>query len=578
MFKGQNCLLFCFDEQKDFEKQARINISISEKIHEKMKKVTKKYNKVTFSDSTESLSKFRNNEKEGEGGRDFYGHYLSILKIHIFVNMQLHNYFLRKCQPLRIENINLRFFLLNIFETSNDFYKESFKTANINKSLEIQCEIKGDYVDLIPNDYQTLEHIFLIFFFSLISKNLLDNVEVLCELENNEHGKIAKFSLNFFKEKSLITSKKNKPNEVALYLTDKVFESTNLSENALFQKISENLKKYKIYEIALNMILFNLKKLNCMDFQIQDSSSENQIITLVSFVLPIANTTQNNEHNKALSEYEANFFKFNSLKFVQKHSKTSKISFVLEKISNSRNLSETHLELNMKMIKSSEISLRQENSEIKEKLNIFSPNEIDKKRFSEEFLKINKIRVSEEAIPSDKDSNSNFKINRSGFVETKHIKKLKFCSQVMMFSLKLTKDKIIKKYYEENKLQDNNMSYMSNMFNIANVTNMVNLANTANLDNEIQILKDKVFVYFFKGFLRIFLKKLKLKDLIAKILEKNIILFEDEYANTLKNVFSEVLKSDDKVFTSEKIDEELGKINKETNRKSSKLKFNYSFE
>ena len=69
-----------------------------------------------------------------------------------------------------------------------------------------------------------------------------------------------------------------------------------------------------------------------------------------------------------------------------------------------------------------------------------------------------------------------------------------------------------------------------------------------------------------------------MKDLIAKILEKNIILFEDEYANTLKNVFSEVLKSDDKIFTSDKIDEELGKINKSTNRKTSKLKFNYSFE
>ena len=486
-FKGQNCLLFCFDEQKDFEKQARINISVSEKIHEKMKKVVKKYNKVAFSDSTESLSKFRNIEKEVEGVRDFYGHYLSILKIHTFVNMQLHNFFLRRCHPLQIENINLRFFLLNIFETSNEFYKESYKTANINKSLEIQCEIKGDFVDLIPNDYQTLEHIFLIFFFSLISKNLLDNVGVICELENSEHGKLAKFNLNFFKEKSLI-SRKNIPNEVALYLTDKIFESTNLSENALFQKISENLKKYKIYEIALNMILFNLKKLNCRGFQIQDSSSENEIITSVSFVLPIASTKQNNEHNNALSEYEANFFKFNSLKFVQKHSNTSKISFVLEKISKSRNLSETHLELNMKMIKSSEVSSRQENSENKEKMHIFSPNEIDKKR------------ASEEAIQSDRDSNNNLKTERSGFTETKQIRKLKFCNQVMMFDLKLTNDKIIKKYYEENKLQDNNLSNMENMPNMSNMHNLAKMTNIANTDNEIEILNDKVLINFFFSF------------------------------------------------------------------------------
>ena len=436
----------------------KISISLIEKIYEKTKKVIKKYNKITFSDSTESLSKFKNFDKyefeEREKVKDFYGHYLSIFKIHIFVNMQLHNYFLRRSQPIQIENINLRFFLLNIFETSNEFYK----TANINKILEIKCEIRGDFVDLIPNDYQILEHIFLILFFSLISKNLIDKVEMLCELENNENHKILKFNLIFFKEKILIPHKKNIPNECALYLTDKIFESTNLSESALFQKILENLKKYNIYEIALNTILFNLKKINCMDFQIQDLSlenSENQIITSVSFVLPIITsiTRQNSEHNNLnLSEYESNFLKFNSFKFVHKNSFNFKFCFVLDKVQRSQN--ENILEEACNMIKSCDIEKHESNNinHIKEcKFGVLSPN-------SHPNGKTDKKQSVEEFPLSDRE-----KTDRSSVYESKQNKKPKLCNQVMKLSMKMKNEN--KCINEENKLDNSHLDNEINLFN-----------------------------------------------------------------------------------------------------------------
>jgi len=55
---------------------------------------------------------------------------------------------------------------------------------------------------------------------------------------------------------------------------------------------------------------------------------------------------------------------------------------------------------------------------------------------------------------------------------------------------------------------------------------------------------------------------MSLRDLISIILEKNIILFENEYSNALKTVFSEVLASNNELITKELINEELEKIDK----------------
>jgi len=335
--------------------------------------------------------------------------------------MQLHNFFLRKLRLPQIENINLRFFLLDIFENTNDFYKESLKVANINKSLDIQSTIVignvGDSV--IESDFKTLEHIFLVLFFSLISKKLLDHMEILCEIGNEENKNRAKFTINFVKQKSLIQCKKSSPNEVALFLTDKIFESTNLAEDVFYQKMMENLKKYKIYEIGLNMILLELRQLNCKNFQIQDLSSENHLLTSVSFSLPIQMTTHCNQRKKSINEQETNLLKSNSFKFIQPppHARTAQTIFILEKISQKI--------LASNMVKS---------SDHKDGKN--SPPVLDnKKRHSEEFLK---LKNNEDSQVED----SNVDI---------HNKQLKFCCQVMKLNINLKNEEFELNGVEERK-------------------------------------------------------------------------------------------------------------------------------
>lgn len=64
---------------------------------------------------------------------------------------------------------------------------------------------------------------------------------------------------------------------------------------------------------------------------------------------------------------------------------------------------------------------------------------------------------------------------------------------------------------------------------------------------------------------------MSLRELISKILEKNIVLFENEYSNALKSVFTDVLASSKEMITSELVNEELEKIQKKNNNKSNKL-------
>ena len=64
---------------------------------------------------------------------------------------------------------------------------------------------------------------------------------------------------------------------------------------------------------------------------------------------------------------------------------------------------------------------------------------------------------------------------------------------------------------------------------------------------------------------------MSLRELISKILEKNIALFENEYSNALKYVFTDVLASSKGMITSELVNEELEKIQKKNNCRTSKL-------
>ena len=381
-------------------------------MQDKMKKVIKKYNKVSSSETVESLSKFKFQDKPNEleeARKDLYGHYLSIFKIHLFINMQIHGFFLTSPKNTHLENINLRFFLLNIFETSNDFYKHSLKINNINKSLDIQCTIIGSESgeSTIQSDFKALEHIFLILFFSLISESLLDNVEMFCEFSQENFVKI---SINFCKEKSLLQTKKNVANEVVLFMTDKIFELTSLPEDVFFQKISENLKKYKIYEIGLNALLFNLKQLKATNFQIQDQSSENQLVSSVSFFLPILIKNQV-IHNHSPNVNEHNFLKSNSAFRFLEHNKMNKHVFILETFSvkSSRNL------LDFKL------------NDINDK--IFSPlSSENKKQLSEEFMKFEK-KNDDSPVEKEIESIAEFRN-----------KQLKISSQVIKIQISINKE------------------------------------------------------------------------------------------------------------------------------------------
>lgn len=414
-----------------------------------MKKTIKKYYKSSFSEATESFSKFKSFDKpeNEELKKDYYGHYLNILKIHIFLNMQINQYFLKKCQPLHLDYINIRLFLLNILQSSNEFFKESSKTLNIIRTLDVKCEIKGEVIDF-RSDYHTLEHIFLILFFSLISKNLLDHVEMIAEYKNEtDNKKCISFTIEFFKEKGLISQKKNSPNEVALYLTDKIFELHNLPENTLFEKIIENTKKYKIYELCLNLILFNFKKLRCIDFQIQDLSSEKQFITSVSFILPFKNCQKKLEHN--FDAYETNFLKFNSFRFVQKQTNSSNLHFFLENITKAKNSNENSFEHSTEILKSEYIR-------ITDNLNpCFNKKG---RRLSEEIINNEDRNItSEENLTNDREANFKKKNNRTSESKNK-AKKNKHCSKVMEIEWQMKNENL----EEEEKVENKDISFNNN--------------------------------------------------------------------------------------------------------------------
>lgn len=60
---------------------------------------------------------------------------------------------------------------------------------------------------------------------------------------------------------------------------------------------------------------------------------------------------------------------------------------------------------------------------------------------------------------------------------------------------------------------------------------------------------------------------MSLRELISKILEKNIGLFENEYENILKNLTSNIINSRPHLLSVEKIDEELKKLKKSQKKK-----------
>lgn len=445
--KNHNCLAFCLEDQMDYENQLKINSQFFDGFHEKMKKVLRKYMKSTIQEPIDSLSKLKHLERpefeEKKKDHCNYSHLLTSLKIHTFINMQIHHYFcLNRKETLSISKINLKFLLLNIFETINEFYKDQHRNSNLggSKNLDIKCEIHDMNLDYIENNYQILEHIFLVFFFALISKTYLDNAYILFDFDdetNDTKNKMIKFSMSFYKNHFLFNNKKKIANEVAIYLTDKVFETTDLSEQESLQKIKENLKNYTIYEIALNFILYNMKIIGCNDFQIQDLSAKNEILTSISFKIPLkfkGGDAKQMEPEKKFENYESNFFKFSNFKFKYKKIKDSKIISVLE---NCENLSKNDESSKMKtsdvfpMKNSGHFSHKKVDSE-----NDLSPcpksRANKKKRFSEEYIKYDDKK---NVIKFEKEQTN--RIENSFEAEEK---KNFFCPGVMSFSYQLAKN------------------------------------------------------------------------------------------------------------------------------------------
>lgn len=395
----------------DYENQLKINSLFFDEFHEKMKKVFRKYTKSTIQEPVDSLSKLKHLEKpefeEKKKEHNNYSHLLTSLKIHAFINMQIHHYFsLNRKETLNISKINLKFLLLNIFETTNEFYKDQHKNSNLggSRNLDIKCEIHDMNLDYIENNYQILEHIFLVFFFALISKNYLDNANILFDFDdetNDTNNKMIKFSMGFYKNHFLINNKK-KVNEVAIYLTDKVFETTDLSEQECLQKIKENLKNYTIFEVALNFILYNMTRIGCQDFQIQDLSTKNEIFTAISFKIPLkfkGGEAKQMEQQKKFENYESNFFKFSNFKFRYKKIKDSKIISVLENCDNLSKNEETN------RMKTSDVFPMKNSGQFSHK-KVDSENDLSpypnnrKKRFSEEYIKLDEkksIKFEKEA-------------------------------------------------------------------------------------------------------------------------------------------------------------------------------------
>ncbi len=186
--------------------------------------------------------------------------------------------------------------------------------------------------------------------------------------------------------------------------------------------------------MSLNLLLFNLKKLHCIDFQIQDLSSEKQFITSVSFILPIQNCQKKLEHK--FNEYESNFLKFNSFKFVQHQTNNSKFHFVLENILKSRKSNEFSYDFNTtKMIKSENVV----------SVNLVNPYlNLNRKRLSEEIIKDDRNTISEENLTSDRETNfnrNNCKLN--DFKEKQ--KKSNHCSKVLEINWQMKKENLEEK-------------------------------------------------------------------------------------------------------------------------------------
>lgn len=383
--------MICFEDQEDFEKQIQLNNLFFEKTFGKMKKVVKKFKKSLNLESNDSLTRLKINEKnENEEKRlHHYEYLLAILKIHIFFNVQTHQYLSKFKTPIKIEKINLKLLLLNVFELANEFYKDMIKQKAISsKNLDIKCEIR-EKIDFIQNDSQILENVFLVIFFSLISKNYLENVQISFEYEKSRNDKkYVKFFMVFSKDNLLIKHKQNPVNEVALYLTETIFETTNLSENDFAENLFENLKKYTIYEISLNLLLYNIKKMGCIDFQIQDLSDKNQIRTGISFKIPniIATDSQNFLRENKFDDYNISF-KLRTFKFRNKKNSEGKMNnSVLEEVSVLKSTVTESLKLPEQM----------KQSETGQRKKIYSSESInDLKKFKEEENEILEPEINE---------------------------------------------------------------------------------------------------------------------------------------------------------------------------------------
>lgn len=273
-------MLLTVESDQDLQNLMKINNNLSKFNFSKIKKTMKKFLLQTREENC--LENDASNCAENKihpSDKVFHFLKLNLAEIHLKIIRDMGRIFsfenfvnLKECQ--------IKVLLINVFEKVYFFNETHSQKNNPNQTLNICSKISSNAPEIILCNKDSLEQLLTVLFLSIISKNLLDDINFMVEKKEPE---LLKITITMKKIDIVNLNAANSNDELYEYLYSLIFELNNLDEKEVYRKIKINQQKYTIYERGLNMIPFYLSSLNCLDFKLTKNSENTSVLIEITF-------------------------------------------------------------------------------------------------------------------------------------------------------------------------------------------------------------------------------------------------------------------------------------------------------
>lgn len=295
-------MLLTVESDQNLQSLMKINNNLSKFNFSKIKKTLKKFLLQTkLENCLENDISNCGENKIYQSDKVFHFLKLNLAEIHLKIIRDMGRIFSFE-NFVDLKEFQIKVLLITVFEKVYFFNETHSQKNNPNQTLNICSKISSNVPEFISCNKDSFEQLLTVLFLSIISKNLLDDINFMVEKKEPE---LLKISITMKKIDIVNINAANSNEELYEYLYTLIFELDNLDEKEVYKKIKRNQEKYTIYERGLNMIPFYLSSLNCVEFNLKKNPENTIVLIEITFPFKPKILDSFSEKKTAL-----NYFKF----------------------------------------------------------------------------------------------------------------------------------------------------------------------------------------------------------------------------------------------------------------------------